>query len=236
MTDQRTPDDQIHGWLLSGPDVASADLVDRTLRPIPRMRQRRSWRIALERFVAPIASPAIAFVGVIALVAGVGLYAVLGGLGGVGATLSPSPTATPGFTLTVSEGPDGHVSTGQGTYVNDPTNEPQPVHACAGRFVALHLRGRRPLRQHRLPGRPCAAVWADSSDKVAMELTVGQGYVRFDPTQMRGGDEPGRSTATIAVTTGPSTTTFDVTAVTPDKNSADDVAQVSVDLSLTCPN
>jgi len=235
MTDQRTPEDKIHGWLLSGPDTASGDLVERTMRPIPRMRQRRSWRIALERFVAPIASPAIAFVGVIVVVAGVGLYAVLGGLGGVGATPSPSMTATPNFTLTVSEGPDGHVSAGQGTYVNDPaTNLNLCTHAPDGSWRYLYGGGDPYVNIDLLVGD--GAGTAGSSDKVAMELSAGTGYVRFDPTQMRGGDEPGRSTATIDVTTGPSTTTFDITAVTPDKNSADDVAKVSVELSLTCPN
>ncbi len=235
MTDQRTPDDQIHGWLSSGPETASADLVERTMRPIPRMRQRRSWRIALERFIAPIASPAFAFVGVIVVVAGVGLYAVLGGLGGVGATPPPSRTAMPNFTLTVSPGPDGHVSAGLGTYANDPTtNLDLCTHAPDGSWRYIYGGGEPYVNIDLLVG--AGAGTTGSSDKVALELSAGKGYVRFDPTQMRGGDEPGRSTATIAVTTGPSTTTFDVTAVTPDKNTADDVAQVSVHLSLTCPN
>ena len=48
ITDQPVHDDAIHDWILSGPEVAPADFVDETLRPIPRMRQRRSWRIRLD--------------------------------------------------------------------------------------------------------------------------------------------------------------------------------------------
>ena len=236
MTDQRPPDDQIHGWILSGPDTASTDLVERTLRPIPRMRQRRSWRIALERLVAPIASPALALVSAIVVIAGIGVFAVFGGLGGVGTTPSPSAASGgPSFTLTVAEGPDGHVSAGIGTYVADPASSLHLcTHATDGSWRYLYGGGSPFVNIDLLVG--AGAGEASGSGQVAMELNAGTGYVRFDPTQMRGGDEPGRSTATVVVTPGPSTTTFDITAVTPDKNTADDVAKVSVHLTLTCPD
>lgn len=235
MTDQHPPDDRIRGWLLSGPDTASNDLVERTLRPIPRMRQRRSWRIALERLVAPIASPALAFVSLIVVVAGIGIFAVVGGFGGVGATPAAPSVNAPSFSLTVAEGPDGHVSSGIGSYVNDPaTNLNLCTHAKDGSWRYLYGGGDPYVNIDLLVG--AGAGQAGGSGQVAMELDAGSGYVRFDPTQMRGGDEPGRSTATVVVTTGPSATTFEITAVTPDKNTADDIAKVSVRLSLTCPN
>ena len=234
MNDQRTPDDQIHAWLRSGPETASNDLVERTMRPIPRMRQRRSWRIALERLAAPVASPALALASVVVVVAGLGLFAVLGGLGGVGATPVPS-AIKPGFTLTVSNGPDGHVSAGVGTYASDPTTDLDVcTHAPDGSWRYLYGGGDPYVNIDLLVGADAGKAGGNS--QVAMELYAGKGYVRFDPTQLRGGDEPGRSTATIVVTTGPSTTTFDVHAVTPDKNSPDDIPKVTVAMSLTCPN
>ena len=234
MNDQRTPDDLIHDWLMSGPDVASTDLVDRTLRPIPRMHQRRSWRITLERFVAPVASPVLAFASVIVVVAGLGLFAVLLGRGGVGTTPAPSPTK-PTFSLTVAAGPDGHLSAGQGSYVSDPSASLDVcTHAADGSWRYLYGGGDPYVNIDLLVG--AGADQAGGSSQVALELDAGKGYVRFDPTQLRGGDEPGRSTATVVLTKGPSTTTFDITAVTPDKNDPSDTAKVSVDLSVTCPD
>ena len=46
MNENHRNDDIVRAWVRSGPEQASADLVERTLRPVPRMRQRRSWRIA----------------------------------------------------------------------------------------------------------------------------------------------------------------------------------------------
>jgi hypothetical protein len=143
--------------------------------------------------------------------------------------------AAPGFSLTVAEGPDGHVSAGIGSYVDDQTTSLNLcTHAKDGSWRYLYGGGDPYVNIDLLVG--AGAGTADGSGQVAMELNAGKGYVRFDPTQMRGGDEKGRSTAAVTMTTGPATTTFDVTAVTPDKNSADDIAQVSVHLKLTCPN
>ena len=151
-----------------------------------------------------------------------------------GAAPVPAPTG-PSFDLTVAKGPDGHVSAGVGTYTVDPTSSLNVcTHAADGSWRYLYGGGAPFVNIDLLVG--AGAGTAGNSGKVALELTAGKGYLRFDPTQMRGGDEPGRSTATIAVTTGPSTTTFDITAVTPDKNLADDSAKVAVDLSVTCPN
>lgn len=153
-----------------------------------------------------------------------------------GAGVMPTPATThPTFDLTVAAGPDGHVSAGVGTYTADPTSSLNVcTHAADGSWRYLYGGGAPFVNIDLLVG--AGAGTTGGSDQVALELYAGKGYVRFDPTQMRGGDEPGRSTATIVVTTGPSTTTFDITAVTPDKNIADDLAKVAVDLSVTCPN
>ena len=42
MTDDRRADDAVRAWLRSGPEAATAEFVERTLRPIPHMRAPRS--------------------------------------------------------------------------------------------------------------------------------------------------------------------------------------------------
>ena len=54
MIDDRHTDSKIKAWMQAGPDRASAEFVERTLTPIPRMRQRRSWRIALGGRIGPL--------------------------------------------------------------------------------------------------------------------------------------------------------------------------------------
>lgn len=143
--------------------------------------------------------------------------------------------AKPSFELTVSAGPDGHTPSGQGTYASDPASTLGTcTHATDGSWRYLYGGGDPFVNIDLLIGPK--AQQAGGEDQVALELNAGPGYVRFDPSQMRGGDEPGRSTATVVVTPGSATTTFDIKAVTPDKKTADDVAQVSIDLSVTCPN
>ena len=186
----------------------------------------------MPRSSAPRATSITASIAAIAL--------IVVGCASSGAAAEPTSPATaaaakPSFTLTVSPGPDGHVSAGDGTYRTDPaTSLNVCTHASDGSWRYLYGGGDPFVNIDLLVG-PRAGE-AGGASQVAMELSAGKGNLRFDPTQLRGGDEPGRSTATIVVTTGPSTTTFDVTAVTPDKNDASDIAKVSVALSLTCPN
>ena len=75
MNENHRSDDIVRAWVRSGPEQASAEFVERTLRPVPRMRQRRSWRILLERGSRPVLAGAGA-VAVVVLIAGLGLLAV----------------------------------------------------------------------------------------------------------------------------------------------------------------
>ena len=73
------------------------------------------------------------------------------------------------------------------------------------------------------------------SSQVALELEYDPGYFRFDPADMRGGDTAGRSTASVTVTPGPTSTTFSITAVTPDRSDGTDRDPVHLDMTVTCP-
>ena len=115
MSGQEPRDDAIRTWIRSGPEMASAEFVERTLGPIPRMRQRRSWRITLERFTQPVVAVGGAVALIAVLVAGLGLLALRpGGVGGPAIpTASPGPSASgqPTFEMTISGG-----GPGTGTY------------------------------------------------------------------------------------------------------------------------
>ncbi len=71
-------------------------------------------------------------------------------------------------------------------------------------------------------------------DAVGAEIQTAGHYVRFDPAVLRGGDPPGRSEASIVVTEAGPSTTFVVSATTPQRTTGDDGAMVDVALTLTC--
>src|SRR5262245_60953884 len=106
MTGERRGDDLVLDWVRSGPELASAEFVERTLRPIPRMRQRRSWRIALGN-AGPL--PAIAGLAAVVVVAVAGA-SLLGSFRGAGGGVEPTPSASsrpylrPSFELVIGEG------------------------------------------------------------------------------------------------------------------------------------
>lgn len=234
MSGQERFDDVVLAWVRSGPEAASAEFVERTLQPIPRMRQRRSWRIALERFTQPVVAVGGAVALVVVLVAGLGLLALRpGGVGG-----PPMPTASPGpstsgqpvFEMTISgAGP------GTGTYRSDPAaSVNRCTHATDGSWRFIYVSGQPPLNLDLLVGSGAATTVGSS--QVALELEYDPGYFRFDPSDLRGGDPPGRSTASVAVAPGPTSTTITITAVTPDRSDGTDRDPVHVDMTVTCPN
>jgi len=227
MNENQRNDDIVRAWVRSGPELASADFVERTLRPVPRMRQRRSWRILLERLSGPVLAGAGAVALVAVLIVGI---AGLGGLRGVGGpvpTPSPSPSK-PTFQLTVSGGP------GTGTYSADPaTSLNLCTHATDGSWRLLYGGGTPYVNLDVLVG-PQAAQPGHASD-VAAEINAGPGYVRFDPGILRGGDAKGRSTASVVVSPSAGATTFTVTATTPDVSN-NEVGTVDIELTVTCPN
>src|SRR5690349_16401197 len=107
MIEDQYADRTIRAWIDAGPDRASADFVERTMTPIPRMRQRRSWRIGLGRLLGPWLVPAAAAVAVVAVAIALGSLPKGTPIGGDGITTSPSPALgsnKPTFELTFGEG------------------------------------------------------------------------------------------------------------------------------------
>ena len=224
MSEQERMDDAVRAWIRSGPETASAEFVERTLRPIPRMRQRRSWRIALERFTQPVVAVGGA-VALIIIVAGLAFLSMRsGGVGGPSAPIGPT------FEMTISgAGP------ATGTYRSDPSaSVNRCTHATDGSWRYIYVSGQPPINLDLLIGSGAAAP--GGSSQVALELEYDPGYFRFDPADMRGGDTKGRSTASITVAPGPTSTTFTITAVTPDRSDGTDRDPVHVDMTVTCPN
>ena len=227
MNENQRNDDIVRAWVRSGPELASADLVERTLRPVPRMRQRRSWRILLERLSGPVLAGAGAVALIAVLIVGITGFVGMRGVGAPVPTASPSPSK-PTFVLTVSGGP------GTGTYTADPaTSLDLCTHATDGSWRLLYAGGTPHVELDFLVG-PNASQPGGASD-VAAEINAGPGYVRFDPGILRGGDAKGRSTASVVVTSAVEATTFTVTATTPDISN-DEVGTVDIDLTVTCPN
>ena len=223
----RTPDDLIRAMVRSGPETAASDFVERTLAPIPHMRQRGRWRLYLER--APGSSSA--FGGFLAaaaagVVLAVAILSSVPGLGGPGATPSPSATTIPTFELDVTDGP------GSGSYRSDPaalTNVCVQDADGSWRFIYGH----GDLTVDLIVGAGAGEPGRESL--VAAEIEAGGGYVRFDPAIIRGGDQPGRSTAAVSVERLAGATRFHVTATTPDRTTGTDLGPVDISLAVTCP-
>jgi hypothetical protein len=227
MNENQRSDEIVRAWVRSGPEQATSDFVERTLRPVPRMRQRRSWRIVLERLSAPVLAGAGAVALVAVLVLGVGAFIGMRGVGGPVTSPSPSPSK-PTFELIVSGGP------GTGTYTADPaTSLNLCTHAKDGSWRLLYGGGTPYVNLDFLVG-PNAAQPGHASD-VAAEIDAGPGYVRFDPGILRGGDAKGRSTASVVVSPTAGATTFTVRATTPDISN-NEVGTVDIHLTVTCPN
>ena len=66
--------------------------------------------------------------------------------------------------------------------------------------------------------------------------TAGSAYLWIDQPKFRGGDAPGRSKATVAVSARRrQRLTFDVTATTPNRTPAGDGESSDVTLTVACP-
>jgi hypothetical protein len=229
MTDHPGIDDAIHDWILSGAEGAPADFVDETLRPIPRMRQRRSWRITLDPLTRPAAWLLTASATVAIAVIAIGAFGVASGIGRFGGGPSATP-APPTFHLTISAFADA------GTYVSDPAaGLDYCLHASDGAWRFEYVGGQPTVNIDMLVGSDAAG--AGGAGHVAAEITFDDQTLHIDPSDLRGGDFPlGRSTASVQVQTGPRTITFAMTATTPDRSTGEDGQPVRVDLTVVCPN
>jgi hypothetical protein len=222
MTHRPDLDVELVAWIRSGPETAAPEFVERTLRPVPRMRQRRSWRIAVDRWLA--APAAVATGAAVVVVVGLGAI-ILAGLPGRDGVGAPSPTAglRPSFELLLDAR----------TYRSDPAAS---VATCLGEddgsWSVLYAGGDPFLSLDLVVGTGAGAPGRD--DAVGAEIQTAGQYVRFDPAVLRGGDPPGRSEASIEVTTVGDATMFVVAASTPQRITGADGPPVAVELTLTC--
>ena len=69
---------------------------------------------------------------------------------------------------------------------------------------------------------------------VATEIVFDDQTLKFDPSDLRGGDIKGRSTARVQVQTDADTTRFVITAVTPDRSFGDDGSPDNIVLTVVC--
>ena len=228
MIDDHSADKQIRAWIDRGPEAASSEFIDRTMRPIPRMRQRRSWWIAVERLAAPLGPVAVA--AALVVIVAIGGSAVLRGIPridspGAGASASPPlGTYRPTFELTLGEGASARV------YRSDPTASLATCNVKPdGPSYALYAGGEPFVNIDFLVG--IGAEKPGGETRVAAEISAEDYYVRFDPAILRGGDAAGRSQATVAISAEGEATTFVVTATTPNGR---DGAPIRVSLTLTC--
>jgi hypothetical protein len=207
----------------SGPMAAPAEFVERTMRPVPRMRQRGSWRIRLERLGRPVSVLAGAALAIALVVAGFGMLMSRSGPG-----TSPTPTADrsrPTFQLDLA-------GSRVGAYRDDPAAPTATCRQAGDGSWRLLYGGGDPYVTLDLLVVPRT----DATPSVAAEIMAGPTYVRFDPDLVRGGDPAGRSEASVEIRPGPGATTFVVQATTPDRTSGTDGAPVEVQLTAICPD
>jgi hypothetical protein len=168
------------------------------------MRQRRALRIVLEGALRPGSMLAGAAAAVVLATVGVAVLANLTGSSGFGTPASPSPSPRAGFELVITGGP------GDGSYVADPS---AGLDVCAtapdGSTRFLYAGGDPFVDIDLLVG--AGARTDGGSAEVAAEIGAGDGYLRFDPASLRGGDPLGRSEASVTVHEGDAATTFVVT-------------------------
>jgi hypothetical protein len=230
----RSPEQRVVDFLRTGPEAASAEFVEVTLRPIPRMRQRRSWRIRLERLGGPLLQPVAAM---LALVVVAGVVVVTASVGsGIGRP--PAPTA-PAYELLLAPTDPDVVIPDTGPYVTDPTATTNTCSKLADGFWRIRYSGGSPYVRLDVVIGPAAAAGGRSED-VSAEIVIGSPLttlLNFDQPGYRSGDPPGRSTASVETTVGPEAIAFDVSATTPAAriDFTDLPYTVDVDLRLVCP-
>ena len=233
MTD-RSRDQRLADWLRSGPEAAAPGFVEATLRPIPRMRQRRSWRIGLERRGRPLLQPAA--LGLAALL----IIGALGVVGSVGRGLiGPSAPTGPTFELRISPSDSSVAIPDTGPYVTDPSATTNTCSQLADGFWRMRYSGGDPYVRLDVIVGPEAAAGGRSRD-VSAEIVIGSPLttlLNFDQPGYRSGDAPGRSTAIVDTTVGSEGITFDIAATTPRAqiDFTDYPYTVEVGLTIVCP-
>lgn len=229
----RTPEQRVVEFLRAGPETASVEFVEATLRPIPRMRQRRSWRIRLAGIGGPLLQPAAI---------GLSLVIVVGALvvaASVGRGIGQSRPTGPAFELLLAPTDPDVVIPDTGPYVTDPTATTNTCETLAGGFWRIRYSGGDPYVRLDVIVGPEAATGGRSED-VSAEIVIGSPLttlLNFDQPGYRSGDAPGRSAAAVETTVGPDAIAFDISATTPAAqiDFTDLPYTVDVDLRIVCP-
>lgn len=151
----------------------------------------------------------------------------------VGANAAPgvvgAPARRPTFQLRITGGPD------DGAYASDPTATLNYCfHSADGSWRMQYLGGQPVVSIDALVGSD--AGQPGGGTHVATEIVFDDQTLKFDPSDMRGGDIKGRSTASVQVKADPTSATFGITATTPDRSSGDDGPPDQVDLTIVCAN
>ena len=120
-----------------------------------------------------------------------------------------------------------------GAYASDPSAVlDYCLHNADGSWRMQYLGGQPVVSIDMLIGSDAAQT--GGAGHVATEIVFDDQTLKFDPSDLRGGDIKGRSTASVQVHADTVTTTFVVTAVTPDRVGGDDGQPDKVDLSVVC--
>jgi hypothetical protein len=166
---------------------------------------------------------------------------LIAGCNGVGGTASSAPSPAviaaagpalvaatrPSLQLEITGGP------GAGSYASDPSSSLNLcTRATDGSWRALYAGGDPWISVDLLVGSR-AGEPGRASD-VALEITVGAGYLWIDQGKFRGGDAPGRSRAAVVIRSDAGKTTFDLTATTPNRSGGEDGVSSDVSLKLVC--
>lgn len=230
----RSPEGRVVDFLRSGPETAPAEFVEATLRPIPRMRQRRSWRIHLDRVGGLLVQPVAVGVAIV-IVAGGLIVAGSFGSGPGGPATPPGPV----FELLLAPTDPDVIIPDTGPFATDPSATTNSCTKLADGFWRIRYSGGDPYVRLDVLVGPEASV-AGTSDRVSAEIVIGSPLttlLNFDQPGYRSGDGPGRSTATVETTIGPDAIAFDIAATTPraEIDFTDYPYTVDVDLRVVCP-
>jgi hypothetical protein len=181
----------------------------------------------MPRFSSPTTTLAgLAIAGMIAI-----------GCAGTGAAAAPAAAsatpaaaaARPSLDLTITGGP------GAGSYVSDPSSSLNLcTHAKDGSWRALYAGGDPWISVDLLVGSRVAEPGRASD--LALEISAGAAYLWIDQGKFRGGDAPGRSRAGVVIRSDGGTTTFDVSATTPNRTPGGDGVPSDVALTVVCPS
>jgi len=143
-------------------------------------------------------------------------------------TASPAARARPTFELTITGGGAA------GSYAADPTTSLNSCALSATGVRTLVYAGGDPWVAIDLVLGAQIAEPGHASD-VALELSIKTDYLWLDTGQMRGGDAPGRSRATVSVKPADGTVRYAIDASTPYRTPDGDGLTATIALMLVCP-